>query len=749
MECVHRGLLALLLLFGLQAAQTSAARAAEPPTMAAVAVDTPPVVDGVVVGDPVWDAVPAADGFTQTRPYAGAAATERTEVRIAFSGDTLFVSVVCFDREPSGIIVSDSRRDASLSETDSFQVILDTFHDHQNGFVFGTNPAGLEYDGQVVRGGSGVFGGLGGNNRFSGGTAAGFNLNWDGAWHVATKSGDFGWSAELAIPFRTLRYPPGSDQVWGINFQRNIRRRNENAFWAPLEHNQSLDRLTDAGTLTGVVPPPQRNLKLVPYVLGQARRPSTASSDTDTEADAGLDVKYSVTRSLTLDATINTDFAQVEVDEQQVNLDRFNLFFPEKRPFFLENSGQFAIGAGTAASRAAGQIDLFFSRRIGLGDDGELIPIDYGLRLSGRAGRTNVGLLNMQTQATGTAPENSYGVARFSRELPNRSNVGVLFVQREGQGALAEADDRNRTYAVDGQWGIGEYHTINAFVATTDTPGLEGHDHALNVSYSLSSPKWRATARHIEADVNFNPEVGFLSRTAFRNPSLFALRTIRPKNLWGLHELRPHATWAAVYDWDGFRESQYIHLDNHWEWRNGYEVHTGINLTYEALKEPFEIAPGVVVPPGAYEHEEVQLVFMTNQGAPYSFNTRATVGGFYGGDRLSLDSTLRARWGEALSSELSWNYNNVDLPFGDFEVNLGRLRVSYSITTRILAQALIQYNDRSDTISTNLRFGWQRDANTGLFVVYNEIDEFGMRQFYDRADRSVIVKYSYLFDVFR
>ncbi|MXW00303.1 MAG: carbohydrate binding family 9 domain-containing protein [Holophagales bacterium] len=708
-----------------------------------------PQLDGRVLDDPVWQSIAPASGTIQTRPFAGEPGTERTEVRFAFTEDTLFVAVVCHDREPDGIVISDSRRDAPLNETDSFQVIFDTFRDGRNGFVFGTNPAGIEYDGQVLQGGSGVFGGMGGGGRFRGALSAGFNLNWDGAWNVATQVGEFGWSAEFAIPFRTLRYPPTDTQTWGLNFQRNIARHREVAFWSELDRNHDLDRLTDAGSLRGVEPPPQRNLKLIPYAIGSSREPPSAGSDSESDSDLGVDLKYSVTPSLTLDLTYNTDFAQVEVDEQQVNLDRFNLFFPEKRPFLLENAGLFTVGARSGGSRASARVDLFFSRRIGIGPGGELIPIDYGGRLSGKAGRFNVGLLHMQTASVGGLHGNNYAVARVNRELGERSSVGGMFVSREGVGSLAPENDTNRAYAIDGKWGIGEHHTIETYLARTDTPGLDGDDSSLLLSYNLGKPQWRGNLSVAEARANFNPEVGFMSRREFRNFSAFGMRTIRPKNLLGFHELRPHVSYSGIWDFDDYLETEYIHVDNHWEWRNGFQVHTGVNFTKEGVKETFEIVEGIPVQAGRYSHDELQTVFSTNQAKPFSVYIRNITGGFFGGDRSSTSFTLLARRGERLTSELTWDHNDVDIDAGSFQVNLGRLRLSYSITPRMLVQALAQYNDQSDNVSANLRFSWLQDANTGLFVVYNEVDELGARILYERPDRTVIVKYSRLVDVFR
>jgi hypothetical protein len=565
---------------------------------------------------------------------------------------------------------------------------------------------------------------------------------------VATQIGPYGWSAEMAIPFSTLRYPASTDeQLWGFNLQRNIRRHNEEAFWSKLEQQFGLYRLVDAGTLGGIEAPRPRNLKLIPYAKVTARRPPVGDDSIDDELDGGLDVKYSLTPSLTLDATYNTDFAQVEVDEQQINLDRFNLFFPEKRPFFLENAGLFSIGATAEA-------ELFFSRRIGISADGDPIPIEAGGRVTGKVSqRTNLGVMYMQTESfqdeDGQFPADRFGVVRLSHELPNRSNLGFLVVSREGTGSLATDLDENQTYGVDGKLGIGEYQNLEAWASITDTPGIERDDHGYEIDWNLGAPLWSAALGYLEVGEGFNPEVGFLSRTDFRKPSGRIQRRIRPEKLWGLLELRPHISYQGYWDSNDFKESEFIHIDNHWEWRNGYFLSTGYNLTYEGVKEEFEISPDVFVQPGEYDHDEGFIAFNTNRGAPISWSLRSTAGGFFGGDRVSISNTLRLRRSEALTSEVSWDYNNVNLPTGDFDVNLGRLRLSYSPTTKILVQLLTQYNDRTNQISSNLRFSWLRDANTGLFVVFNEIDEFGSDPTFERADRSVIVKYSHTIDVLR
>ena len=717
------------------------------PLARAFLVEGAPEIDGDVLGEAIWDDIVPVTGFLQNTPDEGQPASERTEVRIIYTEDTVYFGIVAYVSDPSTIIVSDSRRDSSLDDTDSFQIIIDTYLDKQNGFVFGTNPAGLEYDGQVTNEGqgSGRFGG-GGVSRSGSqqqrGSGGGFNVNWDGVWQVGAEISEIGWTAEIAIPFRTLRYPSGDVQTWGLNFQRNIRSRNEQSYWAPLPRQFRLHRLSLAGELQGIEVPPQRNLKLTPYVLGEALR---RTDDTKTTAlgDFGADLKYSITPSVTLDLTYNTDFAQVEVDDQQVNLDRFNLFFPEKRAFFLENAGLFSVGQ-------PGQLEVFFSRRIGIGESGGQIPILGGGRLSGKVGNnTNVGFLNIQTKsvnATGT-PSNNFTVARVRQDFQNRSNVGAMFVNRGGTGNLAGERDYNRSYAVDGRWGIGQAGTVSGFAAQTDTPGLEGDTHAFNMAANYDSERYQLRGGFTEVGPNFNPEVGFYARRGYRRSDASVRTTFRPENPLGILEWFPHASHYTIWNFvTGQQETQYTHLDNGIEWRNGYQVSTGVNLTKEGVLEPFQIFPGVTVPVDTYDHAEAIIRFNTNRGAPLSFTFRATVGGFFGGDRVQMGPEVSMRVGETFNAQLSWSRNDIDLPGGAFVTNLGSVRLNYSFTTRMFVQALVQYNDRADLWSANIRFALLSDANTGLFIVYNDIQGLGdVRP--TGAGRTLTIKYSQLFDV--
>lgn len=717
------------------------------PLARAFLVDGAPEIDGDVLGEAIWDDIVPATGFLQNTPDEGQPASERTEVRIIYTEDTVYFGIVCYVNDPSTIIVSDSRRDSSLNDTDSFQIIIDTYLDKQNGFLFGTNPAGVEYDGQVTNEGQGGGRFGGGVVRRSGsqqqrGSGGGFNVNWDGVWQVSAEISELGWTAEIAIPFRTLRYPSGDVQTWGLNFQRNIRSRNEQSYWAPLPRQFRLHRLSLAGELQGIEVPPQRNLKLTPYVLGQALR---RTDDTKTTAlgDFGADLKYSVTPSMTLDLTYSTDFAQVEVDDQQVNLDRFNLFFPEKRPFFLENAGLFSVGQ-------PGQLEVFFSRRVGIGEGGGQIPIFGGGRLSGKVGsNTNVGFLNIQTQsvnATGT-PSNNFTVARVRQDFQNRSNIGAMFVNRGATGNLAGERDYNRSYAVDGRWGIGQTGTVSGFAAQTDTPGLKGDTHAFNMAANYDSERYQLRGGFTEVGPNFNPEVGFYARRGYRRSDASVRTTFRPQNPLGILEWYPHASHFTIWNFvTGQQETQYTHLDNGIEWRNGYQVSTGVNLTKEGVLEPFEIFPGVTVPVDTYDHAEAIMRFNTNQGAPISFTFRATVGGFFGGERVQMGPEVSMRTGQTFNAQLSWSRNDIDLPGGAFVANLGTVRLNYSFTTRMFLQALVQYNDRADLWSSNIRFAILSDANTGLFIVYNDTQGLGdVRP--TGAGRTLTIKYSQLFDV--
>ena len=701
-----------------------------------------PIMDGNVIDDEAWSSINPIISFTQKSPDEGQVATEKTAVRIMYSDQMFYVSVICYDSNPKGIVISDTRRDAPLNNTDSFMFILDTFHDQQNGFVFGTNAGGIEYDAQVSGGGEGM---SISSTRQSVGVGANFNINWDAAWDVKTEIGDYGWSAEFAIPFKTLRFSSAKDQSWGANFQRTIARKNEHVFWSPIPRQFSLNRLALEGTLTGINVPTDRNIKLMPYVLGNNNKVINETSYSESEGDFGLDAKVGVTSSLTMDITYNTDFAQVEADEQQVNLDRFSLFFPEKRAFFLENAGLFSAGENTYYGP---DIEMFFSRRIGI-VSGSRVPILGGGRLTGDLGGFKLGILNMRTGSVKNVSDgDDYGVFRLKKELPNRTYFGGMITRKKG---LGDAGYINQSYSFDGALGIGDAIQLIGFAAKTDpVPGIKGNNdsYAYVLEANRNTQSFTNQIRYSEVGKNFNPEMGFVKRLGYRKVLFRILNRTRPKDFFGILELRPHITYWGYWKLeDGFQETGFLHIDNHWEFRNGFRIDTGINFTKEGVVDSFQIVSGEWVPPSTYDNKELHIRTNTNLTKPFSIILVTKIGGFFNGDRKNFDTTLRYRFGNRFTSEVISKYNDVKLDDGgEFITHLMRGRLTYALSSNIYIQSLLQYNNQSDEWSMNWRFIWQQSAATGLYIVYNEAQDYDGIPI-TKSTKSFVLKYSYLFDI--
>ena len=695
-----------------------------------------PIIDGNILGEKLWDKVPIIDNLRQIKPDYGLPASEKTSIRVAYTNKSFYVAVVCYDKAPDKIVISDSRRDADLNDEDSFLFILDTYNDQQNGFLFGTNASGMEYDAQINNEGEGNFS----SNRQQGGVIGGTNINWDASWEVKTESGDYGWSAEFSIPLRSIRFNSGTDKIWGINFQRNISKRSETAYWANLPLGFDIKRLSLAGKMTGINLKSPKNLKVIPYALTQVAQDKTISKINSSRADFGGDIKYSLTPGLTLDLTYNTDFAQVEVDDQQVNLDRFNLFFPEKRPFFLENAGQFSVGS-------PGEVDLFFSRRIGIGDGGSLVPIIGGSRVSGKVGQTNVGLLSMFTDEVEIDGDigivkNNYSVARVNHDFAkSRSSLGGLFVNRNGIGI---SDDYNSVFALDGKLGLGKKAQITGYISKSSTPGIKSREHAFKILAVYNWNGWNLRAGYTEVGEGFNPEVGFLQRSAFKKPEFLIFKQWRPNNTGKFLEVRPHVSYRGYWNFNNTQETGFLHIDNHWVWESGFEIHTGINFTKETVLEAFPISL-VTIDPGIYDHKELQFVMFTNPNNKASFRNRTYIGGYFGGSRISSSNKVNLRLGDKFNAETNFNYNRLKLPNGLTNVVITGLRLAYSFTPRMFLQSLVQYNNVSEITSVNARFGWLKNANTGLFVVINIVKD---NDFLNQLNnQSITIKYSYQFDL--
>lgn len=706
----------------------------------AVPVEERPKIDRLV-NEEIWKSAPPATDFIQQDPSFGAPATERTEVRFLFTQDTLFIGVICFDSEPDRILVSQSRRDGDLKDDDSIQILIDTFHDKQNGFVFGTNPTGVEYDGQVSKEGrSGGFTSAATSNPGAGaaqtGAIGGFNLNWDATWEVRAQITQRGWEAAFAIPFSTLRYS-SSNEAWGLNIQRIVRRKNEISFWSQIPRSLNIYKVSMAGSLKGIEPGHARKMQLIPYVLGGAQK-NYLTHVRKGIAEVGLDSKYGLTPSLTLDLTYNTDFAQVEVDDQQINLTRFDLFFPEKRPFFLENAGSFQFGTPQDA-------EIFFSRRIGIGPSGAMVPIIGGARLTGKVGRYSLGLLDMQTEKSeGVAPANNFFVGRLNREFLTRSTMGFIFVNRRAT-SYVDHDRDNQTVGVDANFGFGRDLTLYSYLAKTRTPGLNGKDMAGRVLLDYNSDKWIVRGGYEEMGDNFNPEVGFLRRRAYRKPDFTMHYTPRPgKGLVRKHD--PHFSVTRFYGNDGLLESELLHFDYSGDFQNGGSVGAAYNRKYEFLRVPYNIVPSVSIPTGGYNWDEFQLRFKTNPSAHIFTDVRYTRSrGLYDGrlDDLSIAGGLRTS--EKFIVNLNYRLNAAKLPWGDFNLNLVRLKVNYSFSPSIFLQALFQYNSVLELISSNIRFGLLGKSGTGLYLVYNDQHET-LHGDFPVLGRSLSIKYSHLLE---
>ena len=733
------------------AASSAVAQPVPQLTVGRVIGEDRPTIDGRV-DETAWSVSEPHSTFTQQEPLEGQPATERTDVWFLMDQTNLYIAVVCHDSQPDRLVVTQSRRDANLGNTDSIQILLDTFNDGQNAFVFGTNPFGIEFDGQVMAegqvGGRGGGGG-GGSQR---GQLRGFNANWDADFTVRAQPTERGWEAEFAIPLKTLRYAPGPDRVWGVNVMRNIRRKNEQVYLSPVPRGYSLYRVSVAAKLNGLDLPTRRDVKLIPYVAGAVNDDKSLVTDTvDGTGDIGLDVKWGVRADLTLDATFNTDFAQVEADEEQVNLTRFGLFFPEKRPFFLENAQLFQLGQPQA-------IDLFFSRRIGL-SGGQPTDILAGGRLSGKLGGYNVGMLNMQTDdavdgRTGEtiAAKNNFTVMRVQREV-GRSNFGAMFVNRQGIGDLASTDDYNRAYGLDAAWQVTPNGKLFAFIARTDSPSSKGgSDYAGRAFYSYANNLSVGNVGYSQVGDNFNPEVGFLPRRGYRRIEGSYTLNYQPLQWSWIRRISPHARGNIYTDLQNNLESS----NAHWHF---FDIRTQGGARFGYLAETFQDRPRepfavyedvqgrkVVILAGEYAWTRWVFEGNTDASKPAHVRLVQRIGKFYDGDYYGWDLTVGLRYGARLITEIGWNRDDVQLPGGSFTNDLIPVTISYAFTSLANLQGLIQYNRQNSTISSNIRLALLDRSGTGLFLVYNDRRDTSTFTREQLLGRSFIVKYTRLFD---
>jgi hypothetical protein len=692
----------------------------------------PITLDGLL-DEPAWASAPVAKNFIQNDPREGQPATYDTEVRMIYDDANLYIGVFASDDEPGQIIVNELRKDFNTGNGDSFQVVIDTFKDERNGYQFATNPAGAKWDAQMSNEGR--------EN----------NSNWDGVWDVSARIGEDGWYAEMRIPFRTLKFSPATQQTWGVNFQRRLRRLNENSHWSPIQRIHNLSRVSMAGTIEGLQGiQPGNNFRIKPYVLASSSR--IAGSGYDGDFDAGFDVKYGVTSGLTWDFTINTDFSQVEADEQQINLTRFSLFFPEKRDFFLENSGIFQFGVGGGGGGGGGgrqnpsqDMILFFSRQIGLSPNGSAIPILGGTRLTGRAGGFGIGALNIQQQREGDSPAANYTALRVRRDVLSQSDIGLMLLNKESNGPHF-----NRVVGADANFRFFQNLDVNLAGAKTFSPegtiATEGDDWYSKSSFNYNSNRLAFRGGYQTIGERFNNEMGFVPRRGVNNGELHVGARFRPTWRWTrgwLRESYPHWQVENFSRRDGGLESRY--MDWHWPvtFHNSTFIEIGVNPNVEVIRDSFPINSrrNIRVTPGRYEFNEYFLLANTNAAAPISFNTRYSIGDFYDGYRrgYTVGTTVRANEHFNVSGNLQ--FNDIELPQGAFTTTLITGRVNYFLNTKVFLNALLQYNTDARQWSSNVRFNVIHRPLSDIFIVYNERRDSRTG---DMIDRALVAKMTYL-----
>jgi hypothetical protein len=703
----------------------------ERPSIQAVRIDQAPKIDGALE-EQVWQLGEAVDTFTQQEPSEGQPATDRTEVRVLYDSRNIYIGVHAYATEP--VVATEMRRDADrLFDEDNFQIVLDTFHDSRNGYMFLTTPLGAKLEQQIFDEGEG-----GGR-----GTTANVNRNWDGVWDAGARLTEDGWTAEIVIPLNTVRFVPGRE-TWGINFMRHIRRKNELVYWSPVPKAYSLTRVSLAGQLTGIQGLSRGlDLKLKPFVVAGVRDQQTSftAGATTWVRDVGLDARYGVTAGLNLDLTLNTDFAQVEVDEQQVNLTRFGLFFPEKRDFFLENSNLFTMGTGSSFTSTPVQTDLFFSRRIGLSESGMPVPIIGGARLTGKVGSNNVALLDIQTDGAFGRPGDNFFVGRYSRDILSRSRVGALFINKE---SVEGSSHFNRTMGVDANLAITRNLQVNSYLAKTATPGLSGKDMAFYGRIAYRDPRWNLWLNYLDVQDNFNAEAGFVQRQGIRTTKAYFSQTPRPKR-GGIRLMEP--MYVLTYTTD--QTNRMIGRMHHYMVGTTLRDDSFINVVFQqnldVLDAPFRIRPDVRIPIGTYRMNEWMFTYNTSPGRRLYQRFTFSPFDFYGGTRKSVSWSGGVRASSRLAGEVQFNRNDVKMPWGNFLVNLTTLRVDYTFSPRMTIRSLTQYNSATREVSNNIRYNLIHRPGSDLYVVYNELRQTGMpTDVFAQKDRQLVVKLNYL-----
>lgn len=668
--------------------------------------------------EPAWALAEPVGNFIQRRPRTGEPITERTEVRFLYDDDNLYIAVFCFDSDASGIVSNSLENDFQYLESDGVTVLIDSLHDRRSGFTFGVNPVAARRDAQLANDGSG-------------------NIDWDGVWDVQTSRSEEGWFAEFMIPFKTLRFSNSSSQEWGLQVTRRVVRKNEEADWSPVPQRFTNWRMSMAGTLTGLENIRQgRNLKVKPFV-------STQISERRRSYDGGFDVKYGLSPSLTLDATYRTDFAQVEVDQQQVNLTRFNLFFPEKRDFFLENSGTFAMGTAGGAGAGSANLVPFFSRRVGLSASGTPIPIVGGARVSGQIDRYDVGVLTMRTEALGSTRANTFLVGRVKRNLSTSSWVGAIFTNRDS----TLGGDYNRVAGADAHLQFFRRLDFDGYLLGSATPGLRGRSLARRFQAAWNDEELAANAEFSDVQPNFNPEVGFVRR---RDMEQYSSEVSWRPQLRRSDLIRNFVIGTAVDYFEGSGSGELETRVNDATLGIVFESNASANVivsrTFDRLHEALRIPSGrirVTIPAADYTFDRYIGQFTTNQRRTISGNGTVSRGEFYGGDRTQLAGGVTLKPNYQFSINMTYEQNHVQGPQGQFTSRVIGSKFIYGFSPRAFLNAFLQYNADTQLFSSNIRLDILHRPLSNLYVVYNDTRDTAVGTLRERA---FVVKLTNLFD---
>ena len=654
--------------------------------------------------EPAWQSAPPATDFYQwQRP--GEMATEQTEVRFIYDDDNLYVGFTVWDSQIGRRVVNELKEDYNFRDTDGITMHLDTLHDRRSGFTFSTSPVGARRDGQLSNDGS-------------------LNTDFDNVWDVKVSIGEAAWFAEFVIPFKSLRFLDTPKKEWGVNLTRRLLRSNEESMWAPIPIRLSATRMSLAGSLVGIENVRQgRNLKVKPYLsagLTQARidgRMQTIRSlgqlrGIESGYDGGVDLKYGISPSITFDATYHTDFAQVEVDQQQVNLTRFNLFFAEKRDFFLENAGTFSFGGGGFGGNA--NLVPFFSRRIGLSPSGTPIPIVGGARVTGKVGAYDLGVLTMKAESLGATPSNNYLVGRLKRNLLARSWVGGIVTNRDS----TRPGDYNRVYGADAHF-IFDKLELDSYLLKSDTPGKSGKDQARRVSTLWRDDELIIAGEYSTVQTNFNPEAGFVRRRDNTNYS--GEFTWKPL-LRGSEAIR-NLSFGTTVDYfnggTGKIETREQAVTTGITFENNSFANLGVTQTFDRLVNPTRIQ-GIAISSGDYKYQQYFANFTTSQSEVVSGSGSVNWGEFWGGRRRSFTGGLGLKPNYRLNVALNYSRDRIRLPEGSSTTDLAGARLVYGFSPRSFVNAFLQYNGNTHELSTNIRFNITYRPLSDLYLVYND-----------------------------